>query len=236
MAGKRMRVKKRGFTLIELLVAISISGLLIVGSIMMMTHLVTVSIHARNSTQAILNLQYTAFWITQDAIQAQEIGNRIDPGEADEQGIGNVTGDGWPLALQWIEWDGDTNHIAYEMANVTDDLGRHLWRLDRTHWLKKHASAVWQDFGTVTIAEYLDPAVTKIGWACTCPNDDEDNPCSLYDELVNPVWGTPCGERTCPECGTALENAGMLRMEVTAWADVNSANNTYNISPRAFAG
>jgi len=67
-------------------VAISISGLLIVGSIMMMTHLVTVSIHARNSTQAILNLQYTAFWITQDAIQAQEIGNRIDPGEADEQG------------------------------------------------------------------------------------------------------------------------------------------------------
>lgn len=236
MYRKRTRGNARGFTLVEMMVTISISSLLIVGSIMLLTHLVTVSIHARNETQAILNLQYTSFWLTQDVIQAQKIGNLIDPNDPDGEGMGNVTGNGWPIALEWVEWDGDTNHITYEMANVTDDLGRHLWRLDRTHWLKKSESAAWQDYGTVTIAEYLDPGLTKIGWACTCPNDDEDAPCSLNEELINPVWGTPCRERTCQKCGTALENANMLRMEVTAWRDLNVANNTYNITPRAFAG
>ena len=163
MPVRRMRRSQPGFTLAETMIAIIISALIVVGSLMLMGHLVTVSVNARNDTLAILNLQYVGFWVSEDAIQAQAIGNLTDPRDPKGVGMGNVTETGFPLAIQWTEWDGDINHVTYTMGNMTDDLDRRLWRLERTHWLKPH-NKNWEDHGMVIVAEYLCPETTRCYW------------------------------------------------------------------------
>lgn len=92
-----------GFALPELMIAIVISALLVVGVTEIMRQLVVVSAEDRAETRAILQLQYVGFWITEDVVQAR----------ADGVSLGDTRG--FPLVVEWTEWDGDMNQVIYSI-------------------------------------------------------------------------------------------------------------------------
>ena len=143
---------QRGFTLVELMVAISVSAIIIIGSLIILHHMTTVSAEHRDETLAILNVQYVGFWISEDVVQAQSIN------------LGNPDGTGFPLTIRWTEWDGDENKVTYRVEGMIDEMGYNLWLLKRTHYVKQKGEDDWNSYGTSVVSEYLDPTSTRCFW------------------------------------------------------------------------
>jgi prepilin-type N-terminal cleavage/methylation domain-containing protein len=143
---------QRGFTLAELMIAMAVSALLIVGSAQILHHIVVVSAEDRAQANAILQVQYVGFWISEDVMQAKPDRN---------SGVHLGSAQGFPLTIQWTEWDGDVNQVIYSVA------GTKIWTLSREHLLKPNGETAFTSYGATLIGEYLDTAGTRCYWSET---------------------------------------------------------------------
>ena len=136
-----------GFTLAELMVAVVISAIIIIGSMMFLTYMITVADVNRDKTVASLEVQYVGFWINEDVAQAQEIWLGDEAGDVD----------GFPLTLKWEE--NDKTHKEEIRYDVEEMEGGELWRVIRTRDVYiDEGSGYYMDTaqsGTSQVAEYL---------------------------------------------------------------------------------
>ena len=138
--GKQERKGQAGLTMVELMVALAISVLIVVGSLVFLRYMITVAADNRDKTMATLEVQYVGFWISEDVVQAQTIN------------VGNISGDvdGFPLIIEWTEWDGLRNEkITYKLEPME---GEDLWRLMRT---RDVYDGLEHSIATSLVAEYL---------------------------------------------------------------------------------
>jgi len=158
MAGRVLgaRGKLRGVTLVELMVALAVSGMVLVGTAMVMRHVVMAAGEQRDDTMAVLEVQLSGFWINEDVVQAQSIR------------LGDPGGIGFPLTLEWTDWDGDRDRVTYGIQGMEDELGRSLWQLVRTQ--ERDTGSGYESMGSAFVGEYLDPGTTKCYWSPTGDN------------------------------------------------------------------
>ncbi len=154
--GAPARGRPRGFTLVELMVALAVSAMIVVGSAWIMRQVVMVAAENRYDTMATVNVQVVGFWINEDVVQAQ----RID--------LGDPGGIGFPLTIEWTEWNGDRDRVTYGVEGMVDALGRDLWRLSREH--ERNTGSGYVSMGSVFVGEHLDPGDTSCYWS----EDSED--------------------------------------------------------------
>ncbi len=147
----RARGRLRGVTLVELMVALAVSAMVIVGTAMVMRHVVMAAGDQRDDTMAVLNVQVSGFWINEDVVQAQSIR------------LGDPGGIGFPLTVEWTDWDGDRNRVTYGVQGMVDELGRSLWQLARTQ--ERDTGSGYESMGSAFVGEYLDPGATRCYWS-----------------------------------------------------------------------
>jgi prepilin-type N-terminal cleavage/methylation domain-containing protein len=118
---------QRGFTLVEVLIAIVIAG--IIGSAVTMTIFQVYDSNARSNThmKAVKEVENAIHYITRDAQMTQSI-NRTAP-------------DGFPLTLAWVEWDGTSRSVTYQIQDGQ------LQRIEASN--------------TVVVAQYIDSGQTS---------------------------------------------------------------------------
>jgi prepilin-type N-terminal cleavage/methylation domain-containing protein len=139
---------ERGFTLPEMLVSLTLCTFVVIGGGEMLRQIILASSKGTDGTVAVIQVQNSAFWLTQDAMQAQGV-QLGDP----------VTG--WPLTLTWTDWDNVDHTVTYSMGNMTDDEGRTLWEMIRLDSVSAQS---------VTVAQYLDRNNTVVDWHATREN------------------------------------------------------------------
>jgi len=156
--GKRNTSGQLGFSMVELMVAVAISGIILVGSMMILSHLVVVSSEGAERTASRLQVQYVGFWINQDAVQARDIY------------LGNSTVEGFPLTMEWTGVDGGNNSVIYAYDTENDTI-------QRTHYVNDEST------GTSVISRYLVPDTT---FCYRGIENDETSPDhgEFLDELV----------------------------------------------------
>ena len=142
--------------MVELMVALSISMLIVVGSLILLRYMITVADDNRDKTLATLEVQYVGFWISEDVVQAQTIN------------VGNISGDidGFPLIITWVTWDGSVEEtITYDVESMDEG---DLWRMMRTREVKLNGEFDPLQSGTSQVAQYLVPwdAVEETGTRC----------------------------------------------------------------------
>jgi prepilin-type N-terminal cleavage/methylation domain-containing protein len=99
----RLLRHQRGFTAVEVLIAIAIAG--IIGGVVITAvfQVVTTSLDSSARMTAIKEIENSIRWITDDALMAQTISS-IGPG-------------GFPLTLNWVEWDMASNqHVTHSVV------------------------------------------------------------------------------------------------------------------------
>ncbi len=143
-SGNRKKRSQRGFTLVELMIAIAVSTMLMVGSAQLLSHMVVTSAQNRAETMAMLQVQYVGFWVTEDVVQARP----------DEVTLGD--NQGFPLTIQWTQWNGDEHIIVYSVDEEDDE----TWTLYRHEWYTPKGSSE-VDNGITVVGELLDPTGTQ---------------------------------------------------------------------------
>jgi prepilin-type N-terminal cleavage/methylation domain-containing protein len=93
----------RGFTLIETLIALLITGIVSLGVSMSVQQMLT--INAMNNTRltAVKQVENAVHYLSRDAQMAQV--------------VQVASGSGFPLTLNWTEWDNTTNQVIYSIQN-----------------------------------------------------------------------------------------------------------------------
>ncbi len=139
---------ERGFTLPEMLVSLTLCTFIVIGGGEMLRQIILASSKGTDGTVAVIQVQNSAFWLTQDAMQAQcvQLGDPVT---------------GWPLTLTWTDWDNVDHAVTYSMGNMTDDEGRTLWEMIRSDSVTGEA---------VTVGQYLDRNNTVVDWHATREN------------------------------------------------------------------
>ena len=64
VSGRQKRGSQLGFTLVELLIAIAIASFIVVGSLVLLGHMVVTTAENRDETMAVLQVQYVGFWVS----------------------------------------------------------------------------------------------------------------------------------------------------------------------------
>jgi prepilin-type N-terminal cleavage/methylation domain-containing protein len=139
VSGRQKRGSQLGFTLVELMIAIAISGFIVVGSLVLLGHMIIVTAENRDETMAVLQVQYVGFWVSEDVVQAQSV----------ELGAYN----GFPLRVEWTEWDGDVNEVIYSFSPEGE-----VWTLMREHRVNG------ESYGTIVVSEHLVDGPTRCFW------------------------------------------------------------------------
>jgi lipopolysaccharide export LptBFGC system permease protein LptF len=139
---------ERGFTLPELVMALTLCMFVMVGGGELLRQVIVASANSGDAIVATIQVQNAAFWINQDAIQAQVI-ERDDPSS------------GFPLTLTWTDWENNQHEIIYSMGNTTDEAGLRLWELEREDTITGEM---------VVVAENLDRQKTRLYWHSTLEN------------------------------------------------------------------
>ena len=144
--------------MVEIIVAIAVSVLIVVGSLMFLRYMITLADDNRDKTMATLEVQYVGFWISEDVSQAQFIEFEAEVGEQP------VPDHGFPLLLQWFEWDGSQSTTITYYLETMDDGG--LRRLMRKQVVVPAEGPTVS--GTSLIAKYLVPwsDVEDVGTKC----------------------------------------------------------------------
>ena len=130
---------QRGFTLIELLVVMVIAALM-VGAASMTTFQVTnVTQRSNDHTTAVRQVQNTGYWISRDALMAEQVIVDSDPETADF------------LTVLWTEWDKNKqdHSISHLVTYSFEDIAGGIAKLKRTHWSSAGANE------QTLVAEYI---------------------------------------------------------------------------------
>jgi prepilin-type N-terminal cleavage/methylation domain-containing protein len=147
LSGKRKKRSQLGFTLVELMIAIAVSAIIMVGSMQLLSHMVVTTAQNRANTMAMLQVQYVGFWVTEDVVQTRPDGVSLGGAQ------------GFPLTIQWKQWNGVEHKVVYSYSVEGDE----TWTLSRHEWYTpKGGSEV--DNGTVAVGESLDPDETRCEW------------------------------------------------------------------------
>lgn len=144
---------ERGFTLAEVLIVLVISGLLMFGSFEIVRHMVVTSSTDRNKANALCQVQYVGFWISEDVMQAKYEGVDL---------IGNATdpfANHFPVTVTWTEWDGDMNRVKFSLLPQDSSPGGvSLYELTRQRWFVPKGDSIEDpgtNKGTTTVGEFL---------------------------------------------------------------------------------
>jgi prepilin-type N-terminal cleavage/methylation domain-containing protein len=131
---KRLFGEQAGYTLIEMVMVIAILGILSMAVNQAIVHTVRISSHGTDSMTAISQLENAFRWVNIDVQQSQII----------EPEMGN----GFPLSLSWVGWNGAIHAVTYTVQD--GELTRNVF---------SNGAPVTQ----MAIARYLDPdtAVTN---------------------------------------------------------------------------
>jgi len=99
-----MHRDQRGVTFVELMLAIALAGIVTAGITMTFAHVFSGSTRTSNHMTAVRQVQSAGYWVSQDALQAQNVTPDAGPS-------------GFPLTLTW-EWEGTTNEVTYELQGT----------------------------------------------------------------------------------------------------------------------
>ena len=111
----RLRKDEKGFTLPELIVAMAISSLVVTAATGA-TFQILNSGKASNYSVAYRQVQAAGYWVSQDALQAQA----VDPGPVQDAGF--------PLVLEWTDWDNNEYSINYTLEDMDSGDLKYLQR------------------------------------------------------------------------------------------------------------
>ncbi len=126
-----------GFTLIELLVVMAIAALM-VGAASMTTFQVTdITQRSNDHMTAVRQVQNAGYWISRDALMAEQVIVDSDPETADF------------LTVLWTEWDYGEDSIYHSVIYSFQDLSNGIGKLKRTHWSSAGANE------QTLVAEYI---------------------------------------------------------------------------------
>jgi len=191
LTGKWRKSGTWGFTLPELIISMVLCAFVMLGGGETFRQLVMASAHNTDTMTAIIHAQTAAFWLSQDTLQAQEI-----------QRGSNETG-GFPLVLEWTDWDNKSYKVTYANTTMTDELGRTLWEFNRTYRKPDGSNE------TVMIADHL------------VPFDDGGTPGGNITDRVDDA-GTRC-----------YWSNNTLTFAVVVLIDQESQERTYELKPRS---
>lgn len=134
---RRIKINnEKGLTLPELMISMVLCAFVMLGGGEIFRQLVMASAQNTDAMTAVIQVQTAAFWLGQDAIQAQTV-----------QKGANETG-GFPLKIGWTDWGNTHFEATYDLGNTTNELGETMWVLKRTYN---------QTGETLIIADYLVP-------------------------------------------------------------------------------
>ncbi len=167
LTGKRRINGERGLTLPEVMVSMVLCTFVMLAGGELFRQLLTASAHNTDTMTAVIQVQTTAHWFGQDAIQSQQV----------ERGA-NETG-GFPIKLSWSDWSNETTQIMYDFSNMTNELGETVWELLRTH-------STTDGNETLIIADHLVPFDDGGTPGVTPANITDDTGTRCY---WNPVFG-----------------------------------------------
>jgi len=123
-----MHRDQRGVTFVELMLAIALAGIVTAGITMTFAHVFSGSTRTSNHMTAVRQVQSAGYWVSQAALQAQNVTPAAGPS-------------GFPLPLTW-EWDGTMNKVVYTIEDSK---------------LQRARSVGGVSAGTGVIAQYIDP-------------------------------------------------------------------------------
>ena len=139
---------QRGFTLTEIIIVLIISALLLVGSSQMVYHMVVTSTKDRAKADALCQVQYVGFWISEDVMQARPEGVILSGGNETDPSVLH-----FPITIEWTQWNGVEHEVVYSIEYYEN------WTLSRD--VTKGSSS---DLGKTVVGEFLDLAGTKCYW------------------------------------------------------------------------
>jgi prepilin-type N-terminal cleavage/methylation domain-containing protein len=125
---RRLLRQQAGYTLIEMVMVIAIMGILTVAVNQAISHAVRISSHGADSMTAIKQVENALHWLNIDVQQSRTIEPEL--------------GDGFPLSLSWIDWDGSVHDVTYTIDGSD---------------LKRSVSTDGAPPTQMVIAQYVDP-------------------------------------------------------------------------------
>lgn len=132
-----MKRGERGFTLIEVLVVIAIVASIAAAATMSTFQVLNVTRSSNDHMVVIRQVQNAGYWISRDALMAQNIVVDDDPGTAEF------------LTLKWTEWGYDENSEYHEVT-YSIDLSDEIRKIRRTHLINGVPSE------QTLVAEHID--------------------------------------------------------------------------------
>ena len=94
---------QKGFTLIEIVIAVAITGLVVAAASGAIIQVIQ-STHTSAHMNALRQVQTAGYWVSKDALQAQSITTGPDRG--------------FPLTLNWTEWNGNVHCVVYSLEGT----------------------------------------------------------------------------------------------------------------------
>ena len=101
--------EEKGFTLLELLISLAIAGIVVAGATTTLSHVITVGSANSNHMTAVRQAQTAGYWVSHDALMAQEV--QLDDLTTPEIEF---------IVLNWSEWNGDSREVIYTLEDTAD--------------------------------------------------------------------------------------------------------------------
>jgi len=131
-------LNQKGLTLVELLIAMTVGAMIAGAVVASMFQLFTVSDRNSDWNAAFTQVQNAGYWVSHDAVQAQEVD--------DTSGL---------VTLDWVDWENDVHHVVYTLEGTGE-----LRELKRAYSLNGSPQE------TMVVAQYIVPgqANTDCSW------------------------------------------------------------------------
>jgi len=131
---KLLNRSQKGFTLIELLIALPIIAIVVAaatGALIQVIQSTSTSAHM----VALRQVQTAGYWVSKDGLQAQSI--TTGPGV------------GFPLTLNWTDWNDEFHHVVYSLENMPSGTLKQLQRQESVNGTL---------VATTMVGQYIDAA------------------------------------------------------------------------------
>lgn len=242
----RKHLGQQGFTYVELLIVIVIGGLVLTSVVAAVNQLFLTSELNREHMTAYRQVQHAGYWVSRDGISAQGVSIDYDSATPDF------------LQVEWVEWDGQANEVAYTLADDSDGLKtlRRCWSVD---------SAVEQD---TAVADFIDATTYETMLTNAIDEDDETvsvgsatafpsngvlyvggeliqyagKTSTTFTGCVRGAYDTSAAEHasstpvTCSPFTNCYWDGDVITLVITARVGEQAATRTYKIETRPYAG